>query len=143
MAAAAPSPAVAAAVAATSSPLVNVFRLCGVESVCAPSAAAVTKGLPPPPPPTAAAASTTANAAAKKDATAAKADDTAAATAAVGRLASAGAGYERSGRVAERMDADIGKRVMRIGGTISAGALDGGAGKVYSVPGCVLMTQFC
>jgi hypothetical protein len=88
-------------------PFVNVFRLCGVE--VAGSAA--------PPAPAAAAA--------KRERRPAGAASAAAAGAAAAPPPATGAarlGYAASGRVREAMDPGIGKRVLRITGSIPAGA---------------------
>ena len=74
-------------------PLVNVFRLCGVEVACAPSAS-----------PAAAAADVAARGADTQQ-----------------QGGPPKLGHEKSGCVREKMDVQIGKRVLRITGTIPAG----------------------
>jgi len=89
-------------------PFVNLFKLCGVETASAPAPAAP-----------AAPAGQTAVQAGVVDA-AATPTPVASAAATIPRPPQH-MGHEKSGRVLERMDTDIGKRVLRITGTIPAG----------------------
>jgi hypothetical protein len=115
---AAPGKAAAAATAITGSssgwqtPFVNVFKLCGVESASAPVPAPGTTPAPP-----AAPSSAAPPGAAQQPAAAAGGPPKPPPpkSAPPGNM-----GHEKSGRVLERMDAEIGKRVLRITGTIPA-----------------------